>query len=102
AAPGTALGVKIHADEFSDSGGAAIGTKKRAVSADHLVYSPTSELEKMRETGVTPVLLPASSHSLLMTQYARAREMLSMGLPVAPGTDFSPANWVLGQLTVAV
>ena len=101
AALGTGLGVKIHADEFSNSGGAAIANKTRAVSADHLVYSPTSELEKMRETGVTPVLLPASSHSLLMTQYARAREMLSMGLPVALGTDFSPANWVLGQLTSA-
>lgn len=95
------LRVKIHADEFSDSGGAAIANKTRAASADHLVHSPASELEKMRETGVTPVLLPASSHSLLMTQYARAKEMLSMELPVALGTDFSPANWVLGQLTSA-
>lgn len=95
------LRVKIHADEFSDSGGAAIANKTGAVSADHLVHSPTRELEKMRETGVTPVLLPASSHSLLMTQHAKAREMLSMGLPVALGTDFSPANWALGQLTSA-
>jgi imidazolonepropionase len=27
--------------------------------------------------------------------------MLAMGLPVALGTDFSPSNWMLGQLTVA-
>ncbi len=99
----TRLGLrpKIHADEFSNSGGTRVANKTLAVSADHLVHSPPKELEKMLETGVTPVLLPASSHSLLMSQYAEAREMLSMDLPVALGTDFSPANWVLGQLTVA-
>ena len=47
------------------------------------------------------MLLPASSHSLLSREHANAREMLSLGLPVALGTDFSPANWVTGQLTTA-
>ena len=55
----------------------------------------------MKAKGVTPVLLPVSSHSILMQQYAPAREMLDIGLPVALGTDFSPANWILDQLTVA-
>jgi imidazolonepropionase len=36
-----------------------------------------------------------------MSEHANAREMVEMGLPVALGTDFSPANWMLGQLTVA-
>lgn len=92
---------KVHADEFSDSGGARVANMTRAVSADHLIHSPSSQLEQMRETGVTPVLLPASSHSLLMEQHADATEMLSMNLPVALGTDFSPANWILGPLNVA-
>ncbi len=91
---------KIHADELTDSGGARAANLSRAVSADHLIHSPTSELGKMRGTGVTPVLLPASSQSLLAQEHAKAREMLSMSLPVALGTDFSPANWVLSQLTV--
>ena len=92
---------KIHADEFTDSGGARVANQVKAVSADHLVHSPTSELEKMKDTGVVPVLLPGSSQSLLMKEHAPAREMLSIGLPVALGTDFSPANWMLSQLTVA-
>jgi len=50
---------KIHADEFTDSGGARVANQIRAVSADHLVQSPISELEKMAKTGVVPVLLPA-------------------------------------------
>ncbi len=95
------LSTKIHADQFTSSGGTQVANMVGSTSADHLIYSPTNELERMLRTGVTPVVLPASSHSLLSSQHARAREMLSMGLPVALGTDFSPANWVVGQLTVA-
>lgn len=92
---------KIHADQFTDSLGARVANEVKAVSADHLVHSKLDELKRMSETSVVPVLLPGSSHSLLSADYAPAREMLSEGLPVALGTDFSPSNWVLGLLTVA-
>ena len=92
---------KIHADQFSDSQGARTANEVGAVSADHLVYPHSDELAKMIKTSVVPVLLPASSHSLLSMDYAPARDMLSRELPVALGTDFSPSNWILGQLTVA-
>jgi imidazolonepropionase len=92
---------KIHADQFSDSQGAKVANDVKATSADHLVHSKLDELQRMGETSVIPVLLPASSHSLLSTDYASARDMLSQGLPVALGTDFSPSNWILGPLTVA-
>jgi imidazolonepropionase len=78
-----------------------VANKLHATSADHLVHSPTKQLERMTETKVTPVLLPSSSHSLFAEEYAGAAGMLAMGLPVALGTDFSPSNWMLGQLTVA-
>jgi len=92
---------RIHADQFTDSQGARIANEVRATSADHLVHSKLDELERMTETSVVPVLLPASSHSLLSDEYAPAKDMLSKGLPVALGTDFSPSNWIFGQLTVA-
>ncbi len=95
------LTAKIHADQFTDSGGAKIANDIEAVSADHLVHSNVSELERMAKTSVTPVVLPASSHSLLSNAYAPATEMLAAGLPVALGSDFSPSNWVMGMLTVA-
>lgn len=102
-AAGNRMGLKpkIHADQFTNYGGARVANKVGAVSADHLVYSPSDELVKMGETMVSPVLLPASSHSLSSPARAPAREMLSRGLPVALGSDFSPSNWILGQLTVA-
>jgi imidazolonepropionase len=92
---------KIHADQFSDNGGAKLANDVRAVSADHLIHSNSFELERMLKTSVTPVVLPVSCQSLLNHTYAPAREMLAMGLPVALGTDFSPSNWVLSLLNVA-
>jgi imidazolonepropionase len=92
---------KIHADQFTDSGGAKLANDVGATSADHLVHSDIPELERMAKTSVIPVVLPASSHSLLSNKYAAARQMLAVGLPVALGSDFSPSNWVLGMLTVA-
>ena len=95
------LKLKIHADQFTESGGAEIANKLHATSADHLVHSPMRQLEKMAETKVVPVVLPSSSFSVLTGENADARSMLTLGLPVALGTDFSPSNWMLGQLTVA-
>jgi len=100
---GTSHGLrpKIHADQFTDGQGARVANDVGATSADHLVHSNLGQLERMTKTSVVPVLLPASSHSLLSTDHAPVTEMLSMDLPVALGTDFSPSNWILGQLTVA-
>jgi imidazolonepropionase len=100
---GSRLGLlpKIHADQFTDNGGARLANDVRAVSADHLVHSTSSEFDRMVRTSVTPVVLPASSQSLLNDQYAPARQMLNAGLSVALGSDFSPSNWCLGLLTVA-
>lgn len=92
---------KIHADQFTDSGGARLANKVEATSADHLVHSDDGELKRMTNTSVTPVILPASSQSLLSPQYAPARELLSYSLPVALGSDFSPSNWVQAPLTIA-
>ena len=95
------LRLKIHADQFTDCGGAELANKLHAISADHLIHSSAKQFGQMTKKGVTPVLLPSSSHSLLAGENADARGMLGMGLPVALGTDFSPSNWMFGQLTVA-
>jgi imidazolonepropionase len=95
------LRLKIHADQFTDNGGTEIANKLHVTSADHLVHSPAKQLEKMVDTKVTPVVLPSSSLSVLSGVIADARSMLTLGLPVALGTDFSPSNWMLGQLTVS-
>ncbi len=92
---------KIHADEFSTIGATRVAASSKCTSADHLIHSQLEDFEILKRAGVVPVLLPASSHSLFSKEHARAREMIELGMPVSLGTDFSPANWVIGQLTTA-
>ncbi len=89
AAKAKGLKLKIHADEIVQLGGAELAAEMRAVSADHLLMASDDGLEAMRKTGTIATLLPATAFSL-NTNYADARKMITMGLPVALATDFNP------------
>ena len=81
--------LKLHADEIVQLGGAELAAELGAVSADHLLMSSDNGLEDMRKAGTIATLLPGTAFSL-DTEYARARYMIDMGLPVALATDFNP------------
>ncbi len=84
---------KVHADEFSDSGGASLAAEMTCVSADHLGSSSAEGMMKMGENGVTAVLLPATSlYSGI--PYADAHRLAESGCKVALGTDLSPNSWI--------
>lgn len=85
------LKLKIHADEINDLGGAALAAELSLVSADHLLKANEEGLLKMKEAGVIPVLLPLTAFSL-KEEFAKARHMIDLGLPVAMGTDFNPGS----------
>ena len=85
--------LKVHADEFSDSGGASLAAEMKCVSADHLGRSSAEGLSRMARKGVTAVLLPGTSlYSGI--PYADARKVMDAGCTVALGTDLSPNSWV--------
>ncbi len=86
------LSGKVHADEFSDTGGAELAAEVRAVSADHLVHASSDGIRKMAESGTIAVLLPASSLASRIP-FAKARHFVEMGVPVALGTDLNPNCW---------
>ncbi len=81
--------LKVHADEIVQLGGAELAAEVGAVSADHLLMASDDGLEAMRKAGTIATLLPGTAFSL-DTEYARAREMIEMELPVALATDFNP------------
>jgi len=83
---------KVHADELSDAGGAALAADVGAVSADHLLHASDAGLRAMAEKGVVGVLLPATSLAARLP-FADARRLIAAGVPVALGTDCSPASW---------
>ncbi len=84
---------KVHADEFTDIGGAALAAECNAASADHLLMASREGIEAMAHAGVVPVLLPAVPFSMMQERYADARAMLKEGLPVALATDLNPNCW---------
>jgi imidazolonepropionase len=91
AAAAAGLGMRLHADELSDSGGAALAASLHAASADHLLAASDSGLRAMAEAGVIAVLLPVTAFSM-RKRYARARDMIEAGVPVAVATDCNPGS----------
>ena len=81
---------KLHADEFSDTGGAMLAAELKATSADHLLCSSEEGLRAMAEAGVVGVLLPASPLTTMLGRFANARRMIELRVPVALGSDFNP------------
>jgi imidazolonepropionase len=80
---------KVHADQLTNTYGAALAARVGAVSADHLDYAYDDGLRAMAEKGVIGVLLPTISFSLDLN-YPDARKMMEMNLPLAVSTDFNP------------
>ena len=91
AALAAGLGVRLHADELHDTGGAGLAASLRAVSADHLLAASDPGLRAMAAAGTVAVLLPATAFSM-RRPYARARAMIEMGVAVAVATDCNPGS----------
>jgi imidazolonepropionase len=87
------LACKIHADEFSESGGASLAAEAGCVSADHLGKSGAPGVAAMARRGVTAVLLPGTS-LISGIPFANASGILASGCRVALGTDLSPNSWI--------
>jgi len=86
------LALKVHADEFAHLGAVALAAALGAVSADHLLHTSHNELKAMAEEGIAGVLLPGTPFGLGHREYADARTMIEVGVPVALGTDLNPGT----------
>jgi imidazolonepropionase len=92
AARSLGLGLRMHADQLSDSGGAALAAELHASTADHLEHTSARGILALQSAGVQPVLLPGSVYALGLTRYPAAREMIQAGLAVVLATDFNPGS----------
>jgi imidazolonepropionase len=91
AAKGLGMGIKLHADEVNDLGGAALAAELSAICADHLLAASDANIARLAAAGVVANLLPATAYSL-RRPYARARSMIAAGLPVALASDCNPGS----------
>jgi imidazolonepropionase len=90
-AAGHGLGIKVHADQLSDSGGAQLAAELGAVSAEHLEYISEAGMEALSKSGTVAVSLPLASLYLGETCLP-ARKLIDLGVPVAVATDFNPGS----------
>jgi imidazolonepropionase len=92
AARSLGLGLRMHVDQLSNSGGAILAAELHAATADHLEHTSAHGIRALLSAGVQPVLLPGSVYALGSTRYPNARQMIEAGLAVVLATDFNPGS----------
>ncbi len=92
---GKALGMipKVHADEFTSSGGAEVAAEVGAISADHLARPSDDGIMAMARKDIIGVLLPGTTYASMSRDFADGRRLIDLGVPIALGTDLSPNSW---------
>lgn len=86
------LPVKLHADQLSDLGGAAIVAEDGGLSADHVEYTSEASVEAMAQAGTVAVLLPGAFYSLREKQKPPVEAFRKHGVPMAVSTDCNPGT----------
>ena len=102
AAKAHGLRVKLHADQLSDLGGAALAARFGALSADHLEHSDEAGIAAMAEAGVVGVVLPGAFYFLRETNLPPIGLMRRHRVPIAIATDCNPGTSPLTSLLLTM
>jgi imidazolonepropionase len=86
------LPVKLHADQLSDQGGAALAAEFGALSAEHLEHASDEGIAAMGRAGTVAVLLPGAFYFLRETKLPPIAAMRAHGVPIAIATDCNPGS----------
>lgn len=92
AAAAVGLRVKLHADQLSDTNGAALAAKFRALSADHLEYTDAAGVAAMAKAGTVAVLLPGAFFVLRESRKPPVDAFRRARVPIAVATDCNPGT----------
>ena len=102
AARAAGLPVKLHADQLSDLGGAALAARHGALSADHLEYTSDAGAAAMAKAGSIAVLLPGAYYFIRETHLPPVAAFRRHGVPIAIATDCNPGSSPLTSLLLAM
>ena len=102
AARGLGLPVKLHAEQLSDLGGAALVARYAGLSADHLEFLSAEGIAAMAEHGTVAVLLPGAYYFLRETQPPPVAALRAAGVPMAVATDCNPGTSPMTSLLLAM
>ncbi len=86
------LPVKLHAEQLSDQGGAALAARHGALSCDHLEFLSPAGIQAMAQAGTVAVLLPGAFYALRETRLPPVQALRDAGVPMAIATDHNPGS----------
>jgi imidazolonepropionase len=86
------LPVKLHADQLTDGGGAALAARYGALSADHLEHTSRQGVEALAAAGTVATLLPGAYYFLRETKLPPIDDLRACGVPIALATDCNPGT----------
>lgn len=92
AARANGLRVKLHAEQLTDQGGAALAADYGALSADHLEHLTADGIKAMARAGTVAVLLPGAYYFLRDTTPPPVEALRKAGVPMAVATDCNPGT----------
>jgi imidazolonepropionase len=96
------LPVKLHAEQLSNLGGAALAARHGALSADHLEYLDEDGVRAMAAAGTVAVILPGAFYTLRETQVPPIGLLRRYGVPMAVATDCNPGSSPMTSLPLAM
>lgn len=96
------LPVKLHAEQLSNLGGAALAASYGALSADHLEYLDAAGVQAMADSGSVAVLLPGAFYTLRETQLPPIDLLREHKVPIALATDCNPGSSPLASLLLTM
>ena len=102
AAQALGLPVKLHAEQLSDLGGAALVARYGGLSADHLEFLSDDGVAAMARHGTVAVLLPGAYYFLRETQPPPVAALRAAGVPMAVSTDCNPGTSPMTSLLLAM
>jgi len=94
--------LRLHADQLSDGGGAALAAQHGALCADHLEYASPQGLAALAAAGTVAVLLPGATYFLREQKLPPIDEMRRLGIPFAIATDCNPGTSPLVSMPLAL
>lgn len=96
------LPVKLHAEQLTNQGGAALAARFGALSADHLEYLDDAGIAAMAAAGTVAVMLPGAFYTLRETQVPPVAGLRAAGVPLAVATDCNPGTAPMTSLLLAM
>lgn len=94
--------IKLHAEQLSDLGGAAMAARMGALSADHLEYLSDADTSVLAQHGTVAVLLPGAFYTLRETRKPPLVALRAAGATIAIATDCNPGSSPLTSLLLAM